>query len=233
MNMTSPSPSIRLTSLFDAHRQTLHLIARLSKLPIQPGSSSLNPGDGDARVELSAEIHQNLKEQEEELELLRQEVEDLTSTSSWGGSRRRDSQKESERAGFAAQVVRLGDDLKLSDLFSLESLAYVADVVCRARTQFRKAQLQAKRNAENAKRKERELLFAGIQEGSSTSGQNRRRGQEKLSQDELLVNASSDVTAALRRTHQLMQSELSRSQFAHDTLRMFLSQIHLFETCGS
>ena len=91
----------------------------------------------------------------------------------------------------------------------------------RARTQFRKAQLQAKRNAENAKRKERELLFAGIQEGSNAGGQTRRRGQEKLSQDELLVNASSDVTAALRRTHQLMQSELSRSQFAHDTLRMF------------
>jgi protein transport protein SEC20 len=33
------------------------------------------------------------------------------------------------------------------------------------------------------------------------------------------VNASSDVTAALRRTHQLMQTELSRSQFAHDTLK--------------
>ncbi len=91
----------------------------------------------------------------------------------------------------------------------------------RARTQFRKAQLQAKRNAENARRKERELLFAGIQEGSTTGGHGRRRqGQEKLSQDEQLVNASSDVTAALRRTHQLMQSELSRSQFAHDTLRM-------------
>ncbi|KAI9879690.1 MAG: hypothetical protein M1830_007636 [Pleopsidium flavum] len=198
--MTSTSLSVRLTSLFDAHRQTLHLIARLSKLPIQPGSSSLNPGDGDARVELSAEIHQNLKEQEEELELLRQEVEDLTSTSSWGGNRRRDSQKERERTDLAAQVARLGEDLKL------------------ARTQFRKAQLQAKRNAENAKRKERELLFAGIQEGDSTSGNHRRKGKEKLSQDELLVYASSDVTAALRRTHQMMQSELSRSQFAHDTL---------------
>ena len=89
-----------------------------------------------------------------------------------------------------------------------------------ARSQFRKAQLQAKRNAEAAKRKERELLFAGAQEGQSTVGPNKRRGQEKVSQDELLVNASTDVTAALRRTHQLMQSELERSQFAHDTLSM-------------
>lgn len=33
------------------------------------------------------------------------------------------------------------------------------------------------------------------------------------------VAASSDVTAALRRTHDMMASELSRSQFAHDTLK--------------
>jgi protein transport protein SEC20 len=33
------------------------------------------------------------------------------------------------------------------------------------------------------------------------------------------VNASSDVTLALRRTHDMMASELSRSQFAHDTLK--------------
>ena len=91
---------------------------------------------------------------------------------------------------------------------------------CRSRAQFRKAQLRAKRNAELAKQKERELLFAGAQSGSDTpsSSTGRRRGQDKLSADEVLVNASSDVTAALRRTHQLMQSELSRSRFAQETL---------------
>lgn len=47
----------------------------------------------------------------------------------------------------------------------------------------------------------------------------RRRGQEKLSQDDLLLNASNDITAALRETHTLMQVEVSRSHFAHDTLR--------------
>ena len=87
-----------------------------------------------------------------------------------------------------------------------------------ARSQFRKAQLQAKRNAEAAKRKERELLFAGVQEGNHTAVYGRRKGQEKLSQEELLVNASSDVTAALRRTHNLMTAELERSRFAHETL---------------
>ena len=94
---------------------------------------------------------------------------------------------------------------------------------CSARSQFRKAQLQAKRNAEAAKRKERELLFASAQEGSTSSGPSRRRHQEKLSQDELALNASNEVTAALSRMHQLVQSELEQSQFATDTLRRILS----------
>ncbi len=79
--------------------------------------------------------------------------------------------------------------------------------------------MQAKRSAEAAKRKERELLFAGVQEGASTSGKGRRQGQEQLSKGQAELNASSDVTAALRRVHSLMQSEVSRSQFALETLR--------------
>ena len=103
--------SERLTPLFEAYKQNLHLIHRLSKLPAQPGSS-LNPHAADARAELSAEIHQSLKEQEEEFELLRQEAEDLTSTGSWVTARRRDSEANNERTGLAAQVTRLGEDLR-------------------------------------------------------------------------------------------------------------------------
>ena len=87
-----------------------------------------------------------------------------------------------------------------------------------ARIQFRKAQLQAKRRAEAAKRKERELLFAGLKEGEGSASHGRRKGQERLSQDDLVLGASSDVTAALRRTHNLMTSELERSRFAQETL---------------
>jgi protein transport protein SEC20 len=83
----------------------------------------------------------------------------------------------------------------------------------RTRVEFRNAQLQAKRNAEAAKRKERELLFS-----RSQSAERRSQSTEKLSHGDIVKNASSDVTAALRRTHQLMQAELSRSQFAHQTL---------------
>jgi len=208
----------RLTPLFDFLKQTQQLITRLSKLSVQPGSTPSNPEEGDARVELSAEIHQSLKEQEEDFELLRQEVEDYTNSSSWSASaRRRDSGREIERNELAAQVTRLGEDLKTySELLLLQGMRLIPDA-CSARAQFRKAQLQAKRNAEAAKRKERELLFAGTEGGKSTN-YGRRKGQEKLSQEDLLVNASSDVTAALRRTHNLMTAELERSRFAQETL---------------
>jgi protein transport protein SEC20 len=93
----------------------------------------------------------------------------------------------------------------------------------RARAQFRKAQLSAKRASEAAKQQERKLLLQSYQEPSRSNtptgaGPQRRRGPEKLTEDEILVNASGDVTAALRRTQQLMSTELQRSQFAQETL---------------
>ncbi|KAL8694445.1 MAG: hypothetical protein Q9218_000937 [Villophora microphyllina] len=193
--MNVRSLNARLQPLFDAHKQTVHLIQRLSRLPATPGSISSNPKAANGRLELSTEIHQSLKEQEEEFELLRQEVEDQTSTAGWtSAARRRNSEKERERTDLAAQVARLGEDLKV------------------------KAQLQAKGHAEAAKQKERELLFAGVQQRTSASAQGRRKGQEQIPKDQLELNASADVTAALRRVHSLMQSEVSRSQFALETL---------------
>lgn len=111
--MTTQNLNTRLSPLFDAHKQTVYLIHRLFKLPAQPGLSPLNPEACDLRVELSAEILQNLKEQEEEFELLRQEVEDQTDRKSWtSAARRRDSETDNERTALAAQITRLGEDLR-------------------------------------------------------------------------------------------------------------------------
>lgn len=112
--MTTQALNTRLTSFSESLKQTQQLISRLSKFPTQPGASPSNSDEGDARVELSAEIHQSLKEQEEDFELLRQAVEDQTNISSWSSSaRRRESGKDSQRADLAAQVTRFGEDLKM------------------------------------------------------------------------------------------------------------------------
>ncbi|EER25874.1 hypothetical protein D8B26_008193 [Coccidioides posadasii str. Silveira] len=177
----------RLTALSVTNKQTTPLIQRLQNW-------SATPGQGDeARVELGTEIHLRLKEMEDEMELLRVEIDQLEA----GSGRRRDNEdKEAERERIVTMARKLEVNIKS------------------VRTQFRKAQIHAKRNADIAKQKERQLLFSGIGE----DGMPQRKASPKLTHDDLVVDASNDVTAALRRTHQLMQSELSRSQFAQQTL---------------
>ncbi len=114
--MSAQNLNARLTPLFESLKHTQQLTSRLSKLSTQPGSSPANPEEGDARVELSAEIHQSLKEQEEDFELLRQEVEDQTNSSGWSSSAtRRDSGRDREKTDLASQITRLGEDLKMYD----------------------------------------------------------------------------------------------------------------------
>ncbi|KAJ4372207.1 Protein transport protein sec20 [Neocucurbitaria cava] len=199
---TTQTLTTRLNTLSENNKAIGQLIQRLAKLDFQPGSQPANTSEeGDVRLELSAEIHESLKSIEEELELLRQEVEDITLQST-SVSRRRDSTRDSERSRLAVLLARLTEDLRS------------------ARSQYRKAQLTAKHNADRAKLKERELLFSNLQSGSSTpsSTYRTRKQQQGLSEGEVVTQASSDVTAALRRTHQLMQNELSRSRFAQETL---------------
>ena len=89
-----------------------------------------------------------------------------------------------------------------------------------ARAQYRKAQLTAKRNTVLTQRKEREALLAGAQSvvKDLNTPYGRRKPQDTLSQDDILLNASNDITASLARTHSLLSAELQRSQFARETL---------------
>ena len=112
--MTTQELNSRLKSLSEALREASSLITKLSKLSAPSNSSSPHPGEAESRVELSAEVHQSLKEQEEDYDLLKQEVEDLDSGGSWAsGARRRESEKDRERITLLTQLERLGEDLKL------------------------------------------------------------------------------------------------------------------------
>ncbi|CRK40956.1 hypothetical protein BN1723_015816 [Verticillium longisporum] len=70
----------RLTALQETTSQLQELIDRLHNLTFQPGSVPLGgPDDDNVGTELSAEISQILREEEDELELLQEEVEDIRS----------------------------------------------------------------------------------------------------------------------------------------------------------
>ena len=184
----------RLQSLQSSYKATLNLISELQTLPASTSESQ--------RLELASEIHDTLKEQEDTLDLLRQELDDIP----FSNTTRRSSQT-TDHERNADLIARLTEDLKS------------------ARGKFRRAQLSAKRSADSAKRKEREQLFkrsaatATDENGLATStAQPTRRQGPQLTQEELARQASEDVTRALRRTHNLMQSNLSQSQFAQQTL---------------
>lgn len=210
-----------ISNLGDALKQTQALITRLSKLSFQPGSEPLDPDSGSVRLELAQDIHDSLKQLDEDLELLRAEVDDLNTA---GASRRGDGgSRERDRDRLGVGVARLGEDL------------------AHARTAFRRAQLSAKRASEAAKVEERQLLFKGLTSPAQASsadpstadlfsaraGQRRQpRAQQQLNKDEVLVNATSDVTAALRRTHDLLSTELSRSRFAQETFDQSTAALH-------
>lgn len=217
--MCSEGLHTRLTSLSASLRQDQQLIARLSKLPYQVGSAASE--EQDAQVELSSEIHQSLKHHEEELDLLHQEFDDHFHTSIRSGvAKRHASEAHDERTEVAAQLAGLAQDLKMYPSRLTSLLFNRSDACDSTRIQFRKAQLTAKRNAEAAKRREREILFADLRQGTDAplGSHGRRKGQEKLTKDDILLSASNDVTAALRRAHRLMGQELERSQFARQTL---------------
>ena len=65
----------QLTALTDALKTTNTLITRLARLSFQPGSEPLDT-ENSVRIELAQDIHDSLKQLEEDLELLQQEVDD-------------------------------------------------------------------------------------------------------------------------------------------------------------
>lgn len=180
----------RLNALHESHKRTLQLVSRLANFKFQPGSPSLASEDTNVRTELTAEIHESLKKEDEELEILKQEVQDFTESTS-----RRDARREQEQTRLNVQVARIGEDCKL------------------ARARFRAAQVTSKRDAALARAQERDLLFAS--KDSDEAVFRRRTERSKGGQDEA-VAASGDVTAALQRTLQLMQTEVQRSHFAQE-----------------
>lgn len=202
----------QLAQISDSLKATNTLITRLSKLPFSPGTESLDDPHS-VRIELAQDIHDSLKQLEEDLELLKQEAEDLNTTSHTGGYRRREStdDRERERTRLTAHTTKLEEDLRSS------------------RSHFRRAQLNAKKASEAAKRKERELVLAtlsnpepvpqtnGNRTGDLFAGRRTPQPKQRGTKEEQEVDASTSVTTALRRTHDLLSTELSRSLFAQET----------------
>ncbi|KAI2616590.1 Sec20-domain-containing protein [Hypoxylon sp. NC1633] len=198
----------RLTVLQDATDQLKDLIDRLANFDFQPGSVPLGANDDEnVGTELGAEINQILRDQEEELELLQEEITDI-------------------RPGKPVTELH-HDKNRLKD-----GATRLEHELQNCRRAFRRAQISAKRNLQLAQRQERELLYASFsnpRSGASSPAvsetaalpHSRRKPKvrSEMTKEEQMISASNDVTESLRRTHDLMAAELSKSDFAHNTLK--------------
>lgn len=104
----------RLKELSAAQGQIGQLVTRLHNF-----TTSIGQGDG-ARLELGAEIHSRLKDAEQELDLLRVEVEALeTGVDNKRKASTTHNEKEAERERIVATAGRLGEDLKRLSILSV------------------------------------------------------------------------------------------------------------------
>ena len=71
--------SERLATLQETNQRLLELIQRLDKFSFQPGSIPFDNEDDNVIIELSTEIQQTIKDQDEDFELLREEASGLES----------------------------------------------------------------------------------------------------------------------------------------------------------
>ncbi|KAF1808971.1 hypothetical protein P152DRAFT_462025 [Eremomyces bilateralis CBS 781.70] len=155
----------------------------------------LNKLGPQPRTALRPDIVDRLKRNEEHLDLVGQDVEDLPGAVR-EGPHSRETPVSREKARLESLVARSREDLKST------------------RSQFRRAQLQALRNDEIARKKEREQRFA-ITPDVPTSNRP-RRGHERQPHEDARVTAQSEVTDALQRTLELMQSEVERSRASQE-----------------
>ncbi|KAK4039253.1 hypothetical protein C8A01DRAFT_16726 [Parachaetomium inaequale] len=224
----------RLAALQETTGQLRELIDRLAHIQFQPGSVPLSTSDEDnVATELSTEISQILREEDEDLELLQEEIIDLRPG-------RPGSDAEHRKTRLKDGAHRLEADLKA------------------CRTSFRKAQLSARRSLEAAQKLERDLLLASYAASASPSSstlltpddpqtqpppgttqpltheearnqlftpRDRRRlnnnnntKKQNGSAQTDAVTTSNDITLALQRTHTLIAGELAKSAFASQTL---------------
>ncbi|KAK5062569.1 hypothetical protein LTR84_004642 [Exophiala bonariae] len=191
-----PSLTHRLQAIEQNYKQISALVQELKTFSVTDETTD------ERRLELATDIHERLKEWEDTLEILKQEVEDDSITAKrrpLASSPRPD--RETEHEHNADLLARLQEDLKS------------------ARANFRRAQLHAKQESDAFKRQSREMLFssrkASVEQGDSARKASKH---EKLTQDEIALRAADDVTRALTRVYNQMEGELAQSQFAQQTL---------------
>lgn len=105
----------------------------------------------------------------------------------------------SEVEGLSLILEDEGENVGQTHKIALDKLQ---EDLSRSKRQFRKAQVQCKKNVQTQWRAERELLFGNRTEPTNAI---------KKTKDEMITSKSEDITNALRQMHQMAQAEVAKS----------------------
>ena len=105
VEMSFEAVSDQLRTLQGANTQLKALIDRLANTNFQPGSVPLNSQDGNVVTELTTDSNDRIREQDEQLELLLEEVHDLDAG-------RENSELAQQKDQLLSNVTRAIKDLK-------------------------------------------------------------------------------------------------------------------------
>jgi hypothetical protein len=103
--MSFQALSEKLATLQESNAQLKDLIDRLATIKFQPGSIPLDNEEGNVIAELTAEIQQTIRDQDDDFKLLQEEVKDLESG-------RPGSELELQKSGLEYTVERAIKELK-------------------------------------------------------------------------------------------------------------------------
>ncbi|KAL9060478.1 MAG: hypothetical protein Q9162_000651 [Coniocarpon cinnabarinum] len=183
--------------------------------------------DNETRADLTTSVHEQLRVSEDEFELLREDVADIeyaeTHANSQTSLRRTTSGRQSEkmkelaktrtrfrRAQLTAKANAERFQRRERTLF-LSSLQSAAAAAVTANATQSQAGTQPAQSLSQEQVPKYTDLFAGRRPRPSPH-------PTSAVQDDILLTSQADITSSLRRTQNLLQSELSRSQFAQETL---------------
>jgi protein transport protein SEC20 len=235
----------RLATLQETAVRLKELVDRLAGLDFGPGEFESTWDAGATVAGLGGEIAHLMRGQEEELELLHEEVLDVRggrpgSDAYLRRQRLKDGvarlEQELQRC-VCARALFLGacGGVKWDQMLT----------ICSHRTTFRKTLVTAKRKLADAQRAEREMMLQAYDEppeqeeeaskdhtsaptnpdAPRPSNDSNTRPRHYNQQDSLLtkedrknVSVSQSMTQRLREMHALMASELTKSEFARETL---------------
>ncbi|ODQ66323.1 Sec20-domain-containing protein [Nadsonia fulvescens var. elongata DSM 6958] len=200
-----------IISLKDHHDSVMVMINRLNQFGTFVGH--------DSKDQIRQELSDSIQLEFRQIDKLYKEIiimaDDLNGSRDFGAN-----DAKSNRPGTSHHDDEL-IDLKVN-------IEKIGQEIAVSRNSFRRAQLQAKKNINLSKLKEREILQKQMLFGDNRTSQDNKSSSpyHGSNKEELILNKSKDITTVLKRMHQLAEIESLKSELTISEIKEQSQSLH-------